>query len=143
MPKQIDEAKLRAFRLFENASSETLAYALREGRTRRVERHGRVDLDGGELILLLSGSLRVEKNHALLTTLRAGDMTGVATLFSQTSLQSDVVAVQPAVLFMLSRESLFAMLSSDGELLRSYLGFLGDRICFLNQNKIERKGKCY
>ena len=88
-------------------------------------------------VILLSGKATVqtpgESRRTLLRFLRAGDMFGIANLFSSRPYVSTVRAVGNCRICRISEDAIRALLEEDKGFLYQYLGFLSGRIRFLNQ----------
>ena len=93
--------------------------------------------DKAALILLVEGRATVRSaghgRAAVMRKLAAGDVCGVATLFGDSSPVSEVRAVTDCRVIMLSREIVTRCLYESFAFTRSYIGFLTDRIRFLNR----------
>ncbi len=91
----------------------------------------------GGILLLTSGKLAVyaadSQKDALLRILTDGDITGVATLFSNREPVSRAVALSTLHALLLSEETVKALLENDAAVMYRYISFLCDRIAFLNQ----------
>lgn len=89
------------------------------------------------LCIILSGEASVhtkdENNDLLLRMFRAGDTFGVANLFGHRPPVTRVDATKPTEAICISEDILRRALMSDGALAIRYIGFLSDRICFLNR----------
>ena len=90
-----------------------------------------------QAVILLSGKATVktpgESHRTLLRFLRAGDMFGIANLFSNRPYVSTVRAVGGCRVCRISEDAIRALLEQDKDFLYQYLGFLSGRIQFLNQ----------
>ncbi len=88
-----------------------------------------------KLGILLSGELLV-KNHSgvLLNRLTPGSLFGVSTLFCEnTSHVTDIFAAKKSEVLLICEDALTGILTENPDLFRNYIGFLTDRIRFLNR----------
>lgn len=85
--------------------------------------------------ILLSGGADILKGHGVvLNTLGPGDSFGVAGLFTQNKhYVSTVSANRPTCVLLLTGQHLQELFAADGTIALRYIGFLSDRICFLNR----------
>ncbi len=85
---------------------------------------------------VLSGNAAVYSGdggrRVLLRMLGSGGVYGVATLFSDAPAPTLIKANTYCAVLRLPRDAFRAMLHEDGDLLDAYLGFLSERILFLN-----------
>lgn len=90
-----------------------------------------------QAVVLLAGKATVqtpgESRSTLLRFLTAGDMFGIANLFSNRPYVSTVRAVGACRVCRIPEEAVRALLEQDKSFLYHYLGFLSGRIQFLNQ----------
>ncbi|MGN1445152.1 MAG: Crp/Fnr family transcriptional regulator [Eubacteriales bacterium] len=89
------------------------------------------------LSIILRGTAAVyapgEGSDCLLRVLHTGDTFGVANLFSPVRSVTRVVAVKPLRLLCMEQDTVRELLSADPSLAMRYIGFLSDRIRFLNR----------
>ncbi len=89
------------------------------------------------LCILLTGAAAVytpgEENDFLLRELHAGDTFGVANLFAAAPTVTRVVAVRPTCALCMKEDTVRHLLENDSALSMRYIGFLSDRIRFLNR----------
>ena len=89
------------------------------------------------LVVLAKGKAAVttpDPGHAvLLRFLRAGDLFGIANLFSDEPSVSTVRAETDCTCLLLSESAVRHLLDTDAEFRKSYIGFLSGRIRFLNK----------
>lgn len=71
--------------------------------------------------------------NALLRFLRCGDLFGIANLFTDEPFVSVVRAEKRCRVFFLTEAAIRALLEKDRSFLYHYIGFLSNRICYLNQ----------
>ncbi len=89
----------------------------------------------GKLGILLTGELFVKnQNGALLNRLTPGGLFGVSTLFCENcSHVTDIFAAKKSEVLLIEEEALAKILTENPDLFRNYIGFLTDRIRFLNR----------
>lgn len=89
------------------------------------------------LISVISGSAAVysvdESRNVLLRTLGASDVVGVANLFSEGEFVSRIIANEKTKLFAVTEEGVRRLIESDVAFTYRYIGFLSDRIAYLNK----------
>lgn len=89
------------------------------------------------LSIILRGTAAVyapgEGSECLLRVLHTGDTFGVANLFSPVRSVTRVVAVKPLRLLCMEQDTVRELLTADPALAMRYIGFLSDRIRFLNR----------
>ena len=87
--------------------------------------------------ILLNGEAGVTtkdpSKNALLRFLRAGDLFGIANLFTDEPFVSVIRAEKKCRVFFLTERAIRALLESDRTFLYHYLEFLSGRICYLNR----------
>lgn len=134
--------KLATHFLFQGVPSELLLEALtRYGKGLREFESGETVLSPGEQQkaagVLLSGKATVttpNPSHAvLLRFLGAGDVFGVAGLFSGEPFVSLIRASSKCRCVLFSETAIAYLLDADGAFRRNYIGFLNSRIRFLNR----------
>ena len=90
-----------------------------------------------KVIVFLSGNAAVyspdETRNILLRTLCAGDVTGVANLFTREKYVSRIIAMSPTVIFPISEDTMKELLETDKNIMYGYIRFLSERICYLNR----------
>ena len=85
------------------------------------------------LIVILSGKAEVRKGSVLMRTLRAGDVTGVSTLFGGDAvMDTDVTAQTRLSALFIMRDAVSAAIKRDPALAFNYICFLSSRVRFLN-----------
>ena len=72
-------------------------------------------------------------NHTLLRTLAAGDVFGVANLFSTDSFVSHITANKESRVFVLPKGAVSALMAKSQIFLEAYLSFVCSRVCYLNK----------
>lgn len=85
--------------------------------------------------MILKGSASVTKDlgRVSMSVLSKGDVFGAVTLFgSNPVFLTDITAAEKCEAVFFSPESVERILSEDGETARCYIGYLSDRIAFLN-----------
>lgn len=114
------------------------------------DRHGcsAVDFEEGDTILsqsdlchragiILAGEAVAttadDSKNALLRFLGAGDLFGIANLFTNESYVSSIRAKKRCRVFFFTEEAIRELLEKDHTFLYNYLGFLSGRICYLNR----------
>ncbi len=127
------------------AKRDNLKYIIEHGFCRLVH-HARGDVilspDNPErqLILIISGSADVysSKNGEgiMLRKLEAGNLSGVSNLFADSPFESCIVAHERCTVLSVAACGVRYLIENDREFAYSYIGFLSDRICYLN-NKIK------
>lgn len=136
------EKLLAAHPLFCGCSHELLTDTLSAGRAVDFAPGEAIRPEAGPAVLcfLLSGSAAVttpgDGSDCLLRILHTGDAFGVADLFApgDTSLPvTRVVAEQPTRAMILTEEIVRHLVESDSTFAMNYIGFLSDRIRFLNR----------
>ena len=124
--------------LFAGVSESAVSALVADGGTRRKEfargeavcRRGDVN---DELIVVLSGKAEVRKGSVVMRELRAGDVTGVSTLFGGDGvMDSDITAQTKLTALFLSRSAVAAAIRSDPAFAENLIGFLSARVRFLN-----------
>ncbi len=88
-----------------------------------------------QLGIILKGSAQVTKDsgRVKMSVLSKGDVFGAITLFGNNSgFLTDITAAEKCEAVFFSPESIERILSADGETARCYIGYLSDRIGFLN-----------
>jgi CRP-like cAMP-binding protein len=87
---------------------------------------------GDELFIMLSGTVKVLKGEAILTTLGRGEHFGEMALIRSQPRSADVVAESPSEIIAIKRSDFFEILRTEHEmavkLLWQFLGVLGDRL---------------
>ena len=74
-----------------------------------------------------------DSKNALLRFFGAGDLFGIANLFTAESYASSVRAKKRCRVFFFNEKAIRALLERDQTFLYNYLGFLSGRICYLNR----------
>jgi CRP-like cAMP-binding protein len=114
------------------------------------ERHNcrTVDFEDGDIILsqeitshkagiFLSGEAVAttadDSKNALLRFFGAGDLFGIANLFTNENYVSSIKAKKKCRVFFFTEEAIRELLETDKTFLYNYLGFLSGRICYLNR----------
>lgn len=114
------------------------------------ERHGccAVDFIEGDIILsqselshkagifLLGEAIATtadDSKNALLRFFKAGDLFGIANLFTNERYVSSIRAKKKCRVFFFTEEAIRELLESESTFLYNYLGFLSGRICYLNR----------
>jgi CRP-like cAMP-binding protein len=107
-----------------------------------------VDFEEGELILsqnekvhkagifLLGEAVATtadDSKNALLRFFGAGDLFGIANLFTNENYVSSIRAKKKCRVFFFTEEAIRELLETDQAFLYHYLGFLSGRICYLNR----------
>lgn len=93
--------------------------------------------------LVLSGELKAvkpsgERQELVLNTFFAGGVFGIACLFNHTEQYvSEIVAVKRSRVLFLSQSLLHTLFEQDSKIAENYIGYLSNRICFLN-GRIDR-----
>lgn len=89
------------------------------------------------LCLLMAGAASVltlgEGSDCLLRVLHPGDAFGAATLFAGVPAVTRIVAEQPTRVLIAGESSVRALLMNDPTFAMNYVGFLSDRVRFLNR----------
>lgn len=86
-----------------------------------------------DLIVILSGKAEVRKGSVVMRVLRAGDVTGVSTLFGGDGvMDSDVTAQTKLTALFFNRSAVLTAVRSDPALAENYIRFLSSRVRFLN-----------
>ena len=107
-----------------------------------------VDFEDGDIILsqeitshkagiFLSGEAVAttadDSKNALLRFFGAGDLFGIANLFTNENYVSSIKAKKKCRVFFFTEEAIRELLETDKTFLYNYLGFLSGRICYLNR----------
>ena len=107
-----------------------------------------VDFEDGDIILsqcitshkagiFLSGEAVAttadDSKNALLRFFGAGDLFGIANLFTNENYVSSIKAKKKCRVFFFTEEAIRELLETDKTFLYHYLGFLSGRICYLNR----------
>ncbi len=89
------------------------------------------------LIIIRAGRANVysadESRSLLLRTLEAGRTVGVANLFSDERFVSRVIADKRCETVEITADVFIKLLERDGALMRNYIAFLSNKICYLNR----------
>jgi CRP-like cAMP-binding protein len=93
---------------------------------------------GKHVGILLSGtavaSPGTSSQHALLKVIDKGDIFGIANLYAQTAVfPSTICAKTACTVLFIDGEAFMALIENDRQALISYLGFLSDRVVYLNR----------
>ena len=87
--------------------------------------------------LILEGSAVVKtpdpSKTALLRFLRAGDLCGIANLFTEEPFVSVIYAEKSCCVFFMTEAAVRRLLETDHAFLYRYLSFLSGRVCYLNR----------
>ena len=87
--------------------------------------------------MILSGKAIVntpdESKSVLLRYLSAGDLFGIANLFTKEAYVSVIHATSPCKVFYITEPAIRALFEADQHFLYRYLAFLSGRICYLNK----------
>ena len=124
--------------LFAGVSESAVSALVADGGTRRAEfaRGGAVCRRGSandDLIVILSGKAEVRKGSVVMRELRAGDVTGVSTLFGGDGvMDSDITAQTKLTALFFDKSAVTAAIGSDPAFARNFIGFLSARVRFLN-----------
>lgn len=129
---------LGRFHLFEGVSDSTKKRILSEAGNRvdleKGERLCRAGSEPGGLILILKGKAEVLKGSVILQSLKAGDVTGVSTLFGEKAvMETDVTAKTRLTALRVPKETVREALHTDPVFAENYIRFLSSRIRFLNE----------
>lgn len=96
--------------------------------------------DSGEILvgILLNGTAQVCFEHgneqALLKTMHAGDMFGIANLYAEEEpFPTRIMAIDPCHVLLIKGDAIKKTIESDPDLLRNYLRFQSKKIVFLNR----------
>ena len=107
-----------------------------------------VDFEDGEVILsqseeshkagmILSGEATAtttdDAKNALLRFFQAGDLFGIANLFTNEDYVSSIRAKKRCRVFFFTEDAIRELLETDKTFLYNYLAFLSGRICYLNR----------
>lgn len=88
--------------------------------------------------ILLSGAARVQTStaggHALLKSLRVGELFGIANLYAENEpFPSTIVTTAPSRILFLNGAAVRRLIEGNPEILRSYLTFQSKKIVYLNR----------
>ena len=90
-----------------------------------------------KLIVFLSGEAEVytadESRSTLLRRVRRGGIVGVANLFSDEGFVSRIIAAKKCETLEISAEAVGRIIEEDKRMMRNYLVFLSNKICYLNR----------
>jgi serine/threonine protein phosphatase PrpC len=121
--------------LFARLSERELMRVMQVAEVRSYDPGQRVIRDGDrgdELFIMLSGTVKVLKGEAILTTLGRGEHFGEMALIRSQPRSADVVAESPSEIIAIKRSDFFEILRTEHEmavkLLWQFLGVLGDRL---------------
>lgn len=129
-------------KLFSTANRDELRRILSKSSCFEISRSGGESLErNGEkrLGIILSGSVKVMSSDrdkgVLLRTMKTGDIYGVATLFEndKESVTNMIAGRSGCSVFTVDADSVSELMMNDKAFLHAYIGFLSDRICFLNR----------
>lgn len=88
------------------------------------------------IVFVIRGSVKVtsKEKNVLLNIIREGGTFGASTLFNEKSTADTCLTAgnSGAILVHVNEEAFVALLQSDGQMLKNYLGFVSRRICFLS-----------
>lgn len=129
--------KLAAIPLFEGVDAASLDRLLafpgvEERRFERGEIVSPRGAPGGELLIFWEGRVAVNKNGLRLRELTKGDLSGVATLFSDAVTDTELTALTRVRLLRIPEEALEALIQSSAQAARNTCRFLAGRIRYLN-----------
>ena len=95
------------------------------------------DAKNKKLIVFLSGEAEVytadESRSTLLRRVRRGGIVGVANLFSDEGFVSRIIAAKKCETLEISAEAVGKIIEEDRRMMRNYLVFLSNKICYLNR----------
>lgn len=134
-----DSRSLNTFPVFRVLSDEYCARLVNDGRVGRLSLTRGETVPSGSVYCLLSGSCRVYSKSvntgSLMRELHAGDLFGVASVYTRDAELSRIQAVTDAVLYRIEKETINTIMHEDPVFTEAYLSFLSERIAFLS-NKI-------
>ena len=84
-----------------------------------------------------------DSKNALLRFFGAGDLFGIANLFTNENYVSSIRAKKKCRVFFFTEEAIRELLETDQAFLYHYLGFLSGRICYLTAGSAERRLALY
>ena len=100
------------------------------------KRNCRYELKPGELAFLLSGGARVCRRDGnktiLLNRMQTGDCVGLASLYSSTLPDTEVIFMTGASILVLPREMVEKLIESDAVFSRNIIALLSQKVRFLN-----------
>lgn len=118
--------------LFCNISEDKAEELLRES-CRRSFSAGEVLDSNKSICLIVAGKAAVFKGKSFLRYLEKGDLFGVATLFSEESDISRVVAKTKTEAVFISEVQIAKLIKASNDFSMKYIAFLSDRIRYLNK----------
>ena len=132
--------KLSKVKLFDKASEDELSAMLDGCRVTEYKSGEQIcspESFGSRMCVILSGTAEVfsteNSEGTLMRRLYEGDLFGVSNLFSKESFVSRICAKGKCRVLFIPEESFGALIEKNRAVLYEYIGFLSDRIRFLNK----------
>lgn len=127
---------LKTSKIFCEASREALLAEVQCAQLRHFEKGEMIVRAGSNesfIGVILSGRAEVTGGGRLrMSVLERGDIFGAVTLFGSSGFQRDITALCRCELIVFSREAMLRLLGREPNMTAGYIGYLSDRIAFLN-----------